>query len=101
MRIVIDRSHDRIELREPEEFSRFSVVIEGSGPEPLADLVARVGLGRLADDGQHVVVDPAAVRALASDAATPTWDEGFAAMVSYAAGKGWVEADGGIQAHIE
>ncbi|HEY1830048.1 MAG TPA: hypothetical protein VGG38_07395 [Acidimicrobiales bacterium] len=101
MRIVIDRSYDRIELREPDEFSRFSVVVEGSGPDPLAEVVARAGLGRLSDDGQHVVVDPVALRALAGDAATPAWDEGFAAMVSYAAGKGWVEADGGIQAHIE
>ena len=48
-----------------------------------------------------MVVDPVALRALAGPAATDEWDEGFAGMVAYAAGKGWVEADGGVVAHIE
>jgi hypothetical protein len=47
------------------------------------------------------VVDPVALRALAGPAADERWDEGFAGMCAYAAGKGWVEADGGVRAHIE
>jgi hypothetical protein len=42
-----------------------------------------------------------ALRALAGSAATDRWDEGLAGMLSYAAGKGWVEPDGGVLAHIE
>ena len=49
---------------------------------------------------EHVVVDPVALRALAGAAATDEWDEGFAGMRAYAAGKGWVEDDG-VVAHIE
>ncbi len=47
------------------------------------------------------MVDPAALRALAGPAADDRWEEGFAGMSAYAAGKGWVQADGGVLAHIE
>jgi hypothetical protein len=100
--IVVDLTEERVILAEPDDFSRFSVAVEGDGSEQ--DLVAVVresGLGRMADDGAHVVVDPVSLRALAGPSATPAWDEGFAAMSTYAAGKGWVEADGGILAHLE
>lgn len=101
MLIVIDLSEQRVHLRDPGDFSRFSVAVEGDGPPTVEELVHDSGLGRMKEDGAHVVVDPVALRALAGPAATDEWDEGFAAMVSYAAGKGWVEADGGIQAHLE
>ena len=53
------------------------------------------------DDGEHVAVDPVALRALAGPDASGQWDEAFSGMCAYAAGKGWVEADGGVLAHIE
>lgn len=99
MIIVIDLSESRVLLQEPAEFTRFSVATEGQGD--LAEVVRQSGLGRLKDDGEHVVVDPIALRALAGPAATDEWEDGFAGMCEYAAGKGWVEADGGIVAHVE
>ena len=99
MLIVIDLSAATVALRQPDEFTRFSVALEGDGD--LAQVVRRSGLGRLHDDGEHVVVDPVALRALAGPAAGERWDEGFAGMCAYAAGKGWVEPDGGVLAHIE
>jgi hypothetical protein len=100
--IVIDLSEQRVLLTEPDDFGRFSVAVEaGEAPEALVEVVRQSGLGHLQPDGAHVVVDPVALRALAGAAATPEWDEGFAGMCAYAAGKGWVEADGGILAHIE
>jgi hypothetical protein len=99
MRIVIDLSESRVHLVDPADFSRFSVGVEGEGD--LAEVVRQAGLGHLKDDGEHVVVDPVALRALAGPAATDEWDEGFAGMCAYAADKGWVEPDGGIVAHIE
>ena len=99
VRVVIDLSGATAALRDPGEFTRFSVALEGDGD--LAEVVQRCGLGRLAADGEHVVVDPAAVRALAGPAADDGWDEGFAGMCAYAAGKGWVDPDGGVLAHIE
>jgi hypothetical protein len=97
--IVIDLSGPTVQLHDPDEFTRFSVVLEGQGD--LARVVRDTGLGRLAADGEHVVIDPAALRALAGPAAGERWDEGFAGMCAYAAGKGWVEPDGGVLAHIE
>jgi len=99
MLIVIDLAASTVSLREPDEFTSFSVALEGDGD--LAQAVHQSGLGRLAADGEHVVVDPGAVRALAGPAAGEGWDEGFTAMCAFAAGKGWVEADGGILAHME
>ncbi len=101
MLIVIDLSESRVHLRDADDFGRFSVAVEGGGDrEDLARVVDQSGLGRLKEDGLHVVVDPVALRALAGAAATDEWDEGFAGMQAYAAGKGWVE-DGGVVAHIE
>ena len=97
--IVIDLSEQRVLLQDPDDFSRFSVALEGEGD--LAQVVHQSGLGRLQEDGAHVAVDPVALRALAGPAATEQWDEGFSGMCAYAAGKGWVEADGGVLAHIE
>ncbi len=96
---MIDLSGGGASLREAAEFTRFSVALEGEGD--LAQVVQRCSLGRLSADGAHVVVDPAAVRALAGPAADDRWDDGFAGMCAYAAGKGWVEPDGGVLAHIE
>jgi hypothetical protein len=97
--IVIDLSDATVSLRQPGEFTRFSVALEGEGD--LAAVVGQSGLGRLAADGEHVVVDPVALRALAGPTADEAWDEGFSGMCAYAAGKGWVESDGGVLAHIE
>jgi hypothetical protein len=97
--IVIDLSRATASLRRPDEFTHFSVALEGEGD--LAQVVQRSGLGRLHHDGEHVVVDPAALRALAGPAADERWDEDFAGMCAYAAKKGWVEPDGGVLAHIE
>jgi hypothetical protein len=97
--IVIDLSQATVSLVQPDEFTRFSVVVEGEGD--LAQVVAQSGLGSVAADGEHVVVDPRALRTLAGPAADEAWDEGFAGMCAYAAGKGWVEPDGGVLAHIE
>ena len=98
---MIDLTEGLVLLAEPDDFSRFSVEVEGAGPNSLAEVVHQAGLGRLSPDGAHVAVDPVALRSLAGPAATDAWDEGLAAMVAYAAGKGWVEADGAVLAHVE
>ena len=98
MLVVIDLSGAKLSLRDPREFTSFSVLLEGDGD--LVDVLRQSGLGRLGADGEHVVVDSSALRALAGPAADEDWNEGFAGMCAYAAGKGWVEADGGIVAHV-
>lgn len=98
MIIVIDLTESRVLLQQPDDFGRFSVTVEGDGD--LAEVVRLSGLGRLKDDGEHVVVDPVALRALAGPAATADWEEGLSGMLAYAAGKGWMEDDG-VVAHVE
>jgi hypothetical protein len=99
VQIVIDLSEARVHLSEPGDFRRVSVAIEGNGD--LEAVVDQSGIGRLRPDGGHVVIDLVALRALAGSYATDEWDEGLAGMVAFAAGKGWVDADGGVVAHIE
>jgi hypothetical protein len=100
--IVIDLAESRVLLQGADDFTRFSVATEGEGDlAALAEVIRQSGLGRLQEDGEHVVVDPVALRALAGPAATEDWEDGFSGMCAYAAGKGWVEDDGGIVAHIE
>jgi hypothetical protein len=100
--IVVDLAEERVVLTQPGDFTRLSVTVAGEGAsEALAWVVEGTGLGRLQPGGEQVAIDPTALRALAGAAATPEWDEGFAAMCTYAAGKGWLEADGAILAHIE
>ena len=102
MHIAVDLTDGSVVLQQPDAFDRFSVEVAGEGAgEALGAIVQRTGLGRLQPDGDHVAVDPAALRRLAGPAATPAWEAGFEGMCAYAAGKGWVEADGAILAHIE
>jgi hypothetical protein len=99
--ILIDLGESRVHLHDPDDFTRFSVAVEGIGDRAALERVLdESGLGRLRVDGEHVVVDPVALRALAGSAATDAWDEGFSGMCAYAAGKGWTEDDG-VVAHIE
>src|SRR6185437_11352420 len=98
MIVVVDLAESRVLLQQPDDFGRFSVAVEAD--DDLAEVVRQSGLGRLKDDGEHVVVDPVALRALAGPAATDDWEEGFSGMCAYAAGKGWVEDDG-VVAHVE
>jgi hypothetical protein len=97
--VLIDLTAGGVTLRDPSDFTRFSVALEGAGD--LASVVRAAGLGHLAEDGAHVAVDPAALRSLAGPAADEAWEEGFAGMCAYAASKGWVDAGGGLLAHIE
>jgi hypothetical protein len=97
---MIDLSTNQVSLRDPDDFTRFSLAVTGGGTSVLERVVEASGLGRL-KDAEHVVVNQEALRALAGPAATEAWEEGLSGMVAYAAGKGWVEADGGIVAHIE
>lgn len=70
-----------IELREPDDFKRFSVSCE-----PVKDSY----------------VSRAAVEELAGErAANPEWRRQLEAMLSYAGSEGWVREDGAIQAHVE
>jgi hypothetical protein len=99
MHIHVDRSTApaQIELAEPDDFRAFDVVLAGAGPvqEALAQL------GPVAEDGEHVFVEPARLRELAGErAADPEWLAGLEQMTAFAAEHGWVDGAGRIRAHV-
>lgn len=97
MVIVVDG--DSVRLHEPEDLKGFKVVVE-SGDEAAARQ-ALASVGRLVDR-ETAWIRTGAVRALAHGSVDDDWDEGFEAMLEYAASKGWLSEDGSeIQAHVE
>jgi hypothetical protein len=88
-------------LAHPGDFGAFTVVAHSlSSPGQLRAALASVGLP--ADDNAHVFVDPGWLIGQASGVTDQTWwNEGFAAMVRFATGRGWVDEVGRIRAHVE
>jgi hypothetical protein len=84
----------RISLAEPDDFRRFSIRLAEGEPARRAMAAA------LRPDGEdHAWVPADLVRRLAGGDAA--WEEGFAKMLAFATGRGWVDGDGAIRAHIE
>jgi hypothetical protein len=86
-------------LVDAEKFDGFKVTLRG-GDDPAAADAALAALGERLD-GDHVAIAPDTVRRLAGPlAGDPEWESGFAAMVDYARGKGWLVGES-IRAHVE
>ncbi len=116
MEVVVDLSAGGVSLRHRDDVMRFAVRAipqhagEGEDEGALGPLAAALSLhdaGRVDSTGT-VFVPPIAVRQLATEAAAgegraldPGWEAGFAGMLEYATGQGWVTDDGSIRAHIE
>ena len=88
LRIAADGA---VALEEPAEFRRFSIL-----RHPAAPAVAGVRM-----EGAHGWVAPAALRRLSPHAGDAEWEAGFAAMLDFAQGRGWVDAAGALRAHLE
>jgi hypothetical protein len=88
-----------VALEDPEECKAFAVRVRGDRAA-LGAALESAGVGRM--DGDEALIEVEAVRQLAAPQVGEGWDADFAAMLSYAEGKGWI-ADGGrsIRAHVE
>jgi hypothetical protein len=91
----------RVRLDDPDDVTRFHVAIVGSRDQRAAhEALARNGVGRLQGEQAFISVD--AVRRLAEGRVGQQWETDFVAMLDYAAGKGWLDADRTtIEAHVE
>lgn len=80
------------------DFKHFSLMLD-----PALDADRKTAVASVAElDGHdHAWVRPDAVRAMAPHGGRADWEQGFAAMVGFAAKHGWVDAEGRIRAHIE
>jgi len=91
--------NDGATLTEPAVFTAFHATA-ATGDASLVG-AAMGPAGHAAGDG-HVWVSIQWLRDTAGDADGPEWAEGFDAMVSFAASKGWLDgAETHIRAHIE
>lgn len=87
-------------LKEAQDIKRLHVEIgDGLNELQIAEVLQQAELGTLADG--YAFLRPASLRSLAGPLATPEWDRAFTAMAEYARSKGWVNADGNLQAHLE
>ena len=84
-----------VTLEEAADLRRLSI---HTAATPAAD----AALSRLtrADGPDHAWIAPQRIRELAGSTAKD-WNDGFAAMLAYASGKGWTDAAGAVRAHIE
>lgn len=82
MYLLVDTSvmPPSVELCEPDGFSSFRVAVTTAS---------------------HVWIDPGLLSGLMGDTADDAWEQKLAGMVAYAAGKGWLDDQGRLRAHIE
>jgi hypothetical protein len=90
-----------VTLDEPGDFTRFHVSVPGGRDRSrLADAITVSGAGET--DGDDGWVRVAWLRTAVAEAASPGWEEGFAAMLGYARRKGWLDdAGASVRAHVE
>ena len=88
-----------VALDDPDDCTAFSVRVRGDRAV-LGDALAAAGAGRV--DGDEALIEVAVVRRLAEGRVGPGWEGDFAAMLDYAATKGWIADEGrSIRAHVE
>lgn len=97
MRVVVE--DDTVELVDAEDCKGFHVEVRGD--VDVAAVLDTSGAGKLADDGEHALIEIGWVRQQAVGVG-PQWEQDFAGMLDYARGKGWIdEGSSSIVAHLE
>ena len=96
MRVVVHAGGVRLD--DPADCRRFHIV--HSGPVALDAALRTAGAGYA--DGMEAMIDVSWLRSQAHDRVGADWPADFAAMLEYAATKGWLSADRGhVRAHVE
>lgn len=99
--IIYITAQGRAELREPDEFRSFKIVVERE-LSPAALGGALTGLATLEPDGKTAWVARDAVKRLRGGDASAAWDASFDKMVDSVRRFGWVnDQTGAVRAHIE
>jgi len=95
--IIFITAGGRAELREPDEFRSFKIVVDGA-----SGLAALAGLAAVEADGKTAWVTREAVRRLRGPDAPPAWGAAFDKMVESVRRFGWVnDQTDSVRAHIE
>jgi len=89
------------ELRDPDSFTEFKILIEGADDAADAVGAAAARLGRVAGP-DHVFVEVELLERLAGERAEDEeWSAQLEAMIEYAKSKGWTDEAGAVRAHVE
>ncbi|MEM7339417.1 MAG: hypothetical protein AAF467_12265 [Actinomycetota bacterium] len=101
MFIRLDFATGALTLEQPDDCTAFHVEAVGASAPTTTSVADGLGLvGRVADD-EHVWVEMASVRQMASGQVEPGWPDDFDAMVDFARSNGWVDESGSaLRAHI-
>ncbi|MEO5898695.1 MAG: hypothetical protein ABIR68_01025 [Ilumatobacteraceae bacterium] len=86
-------------LEQPDDCGAFHLEARGIDAGGVATALAKAGAGTI--NGDDAFIAPAVVERLAAGHVGADWAERFAGMLAYAETKGWRDADGAVQAHIE
>lgn len=103
MIVVVDAGTAGVE--QADDLKRLAVIAPAAiGAAGLATAIGT--LGRVDDDGEHIWLDIAELRARAAAtqpvSARDAWSDSFDAMIDFAASKGWTDASGAaVRAHLE
>lgn len=89
-----------VSLDDADNCNAFHLEARGVDADGVAAALARTGAGRVV--GDDAFIGRATVERLAADAGvSEDWSERYQAMIAFAEKKGWLDADGAVQAHIE
>jgi len=89
------------ELREPDDFKNFKIVVERK--DASSDFIAGAlqGIATLEPDGKTAWVSQQALRQWQGRAQPAEWVAAFDKMVESVRRFGWVRDDGAVRAHVE
>ncbi|MFC0449190.1 hypothetical protein [Rhodococcus jostii] len=94
--MIIVITEREIQLDDPGTFTELAVDAVGRSREKAHAAAVSAGAGVV--DGDHLWIDIDFLRGLGPG--TEEWNGKFAAMIAYAAGKGWTDTDDRVRAHI-
>lgn len=80
LRVDVQHVPPIVEVCDPEDFTRFKVVVVTP---------------------THTWVDPRSLTELAGRAGDAAWEDKLGRMISYAQTKGWLDGQGRLRAHVE
>jgi hypothetical protein len=91
-----------LELREPDDFKGFKILVERPGLDDAGISAALDGIATLDDEGKNAWVSCDALRHWNGQPQPAEWIASFDKMVDTVKRFGWVnEADGTVRGHIE
>ena len=98
--IVRIGDHGSVAVEDVEVLDRFHVEASGLTMAAVVAALEAAGAGT-GHSAQQVAVEPGFLRLAAGTSPSQEWQRGFDGMLGHARSRGWVDAAGGLLAHVE